>query len=157
MANLCQEGDSMSRNQFELIGMRELERTIRQIGELPQKTVAKAARSAMRIALNSAKQHAPFETGNLKRGLILIPERSRVRGKKVYQVSFSSSMNDVFVKISESDNRSYYPASQEYGFLTKNGRYIPGFRYLRKSIDSNKSAIEQKVISVFTQEFDRLR
>ena len=147
----------MSRNSFRLEGMDELLRTIKRAGQLPQKTVTKASRAGMKIALNSARQNAPIDSGNLRRGLILKGERSRIKGKKVFQVTWSSAMNKVFVKMygPTESIRAYYPASQEYGF-TVWGQYTPGYGYLKKSIDSQKNAIENKIISVFTDEFDKL-
>lgn len=141
----------------EIVGMRELQNTIKELGKLPQKCVTKAARKGARIALVDAKQNAPVDTGNLKRALKLVPEKNRVRGKKVFQVSFDRSFNDVFVKISADGKRSYYPASQEYGYFAVNGRYIPGFRYLRNSIDNNEQKIEKTMVDVLAGEIDKLR
>lgn len=158
MANLCQEGDRiMARNEFKIDGMEELIKTIKRVGQLPQKTVTKAARNGMRIALNAAKSNAPQDSGNLRRGLVLKGERMRVKGKKVYQVTFTASLNSVFVKMygNSKEKRAYYPASQEFGYTVR-GKYTPGYAYLKKSIDSQKNAIENKIISTFTDEFDKL-
>ena len=141
----------------EIVGMRELQNTIRELGRLPQKCVTKAARKGARIALADAKMNAPVDTGNLKRSIKLVPEKNRVRGKKVFQVSFDRSFNDVFVKISAEGKRSYYPASQEYGYFAVNGRFIPGFHYLRNSIDNNEQTIEKKMVEVLADEIDKLR
>jgi hypothetical protein len=97
------------------------------------------------------------DTGNLKRALKLVPEKTRKRGKKVFEVSFDRSFNDVFVKMSADGKRSYYPASQEYGYFAVNGRYIPGFGYLRKSIDNNEQKIEKTIVEVLADEIDKLR
>ncbi len=136
-------------------GLPELERSIKRLGQLPQKFVTKAARKGAIIPLRAARARAPVDAGQLKRGLVLKGERSRVRGKKVYQVTFSSAMNDAFVKISQSGKRAYYPASQEYGFKTKNGGWIPGYSYLKGATDDNAVATEQTMIDVLTQEVDK--
>lgn len=141
----------------EIVGMKELERTIRELGKLPQRCVTKAARNGAKIAEKDAKANAPVDTGNLKRGIVLKPEKSRVKGKKVFQVTFNRAMNDMFVKISKDGKRAYYPASQEYGFFARNGRYIPGYRFLRKSIDKNENAIEDAIVNVLAKEIDKLR
>ena len=142
---------------FKIEGMEELEKTIRKLGKLPQKCVTKAAKKGAQIALKAAKQKAPFLTGALEEGIILKGEKTRRKGKKVYQVTMNPAMNDVFVKTTKDGKRYYYPASQEYGFLTKNGGYVPGFHYLRDSLVDNKERIEKTVVDVLAKEIDKLR
>jgi len=136
-------------------GMAELESMFKQLGKVPQTVATKSARAGARIALKAAKANAPVDTGDLKRGIILKREKRRKPGKAVYDVMMSPHMNDVFVKISKDGKRSYYPASQEYGFLTVDGGYVPGYRFLRNSIDDNKSAIEKKVLETAGKEVDK--
>jgi HK97 gp10 family phage protein len=136
-------------------GMAELERAIQRLGKVPTKIATKAARAGAKIALKDARANAPEDEGNLKKGIVMKAERSRKQGKKVFDVKLDPKMNDVFVKISETGERSYYPASQEYGFFTVNGRYIPGYRYLRKAIDNNEQAIEKAIIDVGLDEIDK--
>jgi len=145
------------RVKFEIEGMKELEQTIRKLGKLPQKCVTKAAKKGAQIALKAAKQKAPFLTGALEEGIILKAEKTKKKGKKVYQVTMNPAMNDVFVKTTKDGKRYYYPASQEYGFITKNGGYVPGFHYLRDSLVDNKERIEKTVVDVLAKEIDKLR
>jgi len=142
---------------FKIEGMEELEKTIRKLGKLPQKCVTKAAKKGAQIALKAAKQKAPFLTGALEEGIILKGEKTRRKGKKVYQVTMNPAMNDVFVKTTKDGKRYYYPASQEYGFITKNGGYVPGYHYLRDSLVDNKERIEKTVVDVLAKEIDKLR
>ncbi len=142
---------------FKIEGMKELEKTIRKLGKLPQKCVTKAAKKGAQIALKAAKQKAPFLTGALEEGIILKAEKTKKKGKKVYQVTMNPAMNDVFVKTTKDGKRYYYPASQEYGFITKNGGYVPGFHYLRDSLVDNKERIEKTVVDVLAKEIDKLR
>jgi HK97 gp10 family phage protein len=142
---------------FKIEGMEELQKTIKKLGELPQKCVTKAARKGSKIALNSAKQNAPVDTGSLKRGLSQKGERTKTKGKKVYQVTFNKGMNDVFTTESKSGKRGYYPAAQEYGFFARNGRYIPGFHYMKKSIEGNNYQIEREIVDVLSKEIDKLK
>ena len=142
---------------FKIEGMEELEKTIRKLGKLPQKCVTKAAKKGAQIALKAAKQKAPFLTGALEEGIILKGEKTRRKGKKVYQVTMNPAMNDVFVKTTKDGKRYYYPASQEYGFITKNGGYVPGFHYLRDSLVDNKERIEKTVVDGLAKEIDKLR
>ena len=145
------------RVKFEIEGMKELEKTIRKLGKLPQKCVTKAAKKGAQIALKAAKQKAPFLTGALEEGIILKGEKTRRKGKKVYQVTMNPAMNDVFVKTTKDGKRYYYPASQEYGFITKNGGYVPGYHFLRDSLVDNKEQIEKTVVEVLSKEIDKLR
>jgi len=148
---------TMAKVKFKIEGMEELEKTIRKLGKLPQKCVTKAAKKGAQIALKAAKQKAPFLTGALEEGIILKGEKTRRKGKKVYQVTMNPAMNDVFVKTTKDGKRYYYPASQEYGFITKNGGYVPGFHYLRDSLVDNKERIEKTVVDVLAKEIDKLR
>jgi hypothetical protein len=142
----------------EIEGMKELEKMIKKLGELPQKAVTKSAKAGANIALKSAKTDAPIDQGNLRKGIVLKGERLKVKGKKVYQVTFAKSMNTFFVKMSkDGKKRYYYPASQEYGFMTRDGGYTPGYRYMKKSIENNDTAIEKKIVDSLSKEIDKLK
>lgn len=145
------------RVKFEIEGMKELERTIRELGKLPQKCVTPAARKGARIALKAARANAPWETGELSNGIVLKGERARKKGKKVYQVTLDPAKNDIFVKTTKDGKRYYYPASMEYGFITRDGGYSPGFHYLRDALVDNKTAIERTVVDELAKQIDKLR
>lgn len=147
---------------YEIKGMKELEKAIKQLEKLPQKCVTKAARQGANVALRSAKGDAPQDTGLLKKSMKLVGERSKIKGKKVYQVTFDEAFNgdgeNGLVKKSKiTGKRAYYPASQEFGFKTRNGGYIPGYRYLRHAIEDNKQTIEQKTVEVLVKEIDKIK
>ena len=139
----------------EIIGMKELERAFRELGKVPQTVATQSARAGGRIALKAAKANAPVDTGELKSGIILKRERSRVKGKAVYDVMMDPAKNDVFVKTTKDGKRYYYPASQEYGFLTRDGGYVPGYRFLRRAIDENADQIDRRVLEVAGKEVDK--
>lgn len=139
----------------DIIGMKELERSIKKMGRVPQTIATKAARAGANIALKSARKNAPEDTGTLKKGIVLKGERRVKIGKKMYDVTIDASKNDVFVKTSEDGKRSYYPASQEYGFMTADGGYVPGYQYLRKSITENSREIENKIVDVASKAIDK--
>ena len=147
----------MARVDFKIEGMKELERTIRELGKLPQKCVTPAAKKGARIALKAAKAKAPFLTGALEEGIILKGEKTRRKGKKVYQVTMNPAMNDIFVKTTKDGKRYYYPASMEYGFITRDGGYSPGFHYLRDALVDNKTAIERTVVDELAKQIDKLK
>ena len=140
-----------------VVGMPQLEKTIKKLGKLPQKCVTVAARKGAKIAQKSAKSNAPSDTGSLKKGIILKGEKSKKKGKKVYQTVMDPAKNDIFVKTSKTGKRAYYPASQEYGFQTSNGRYVPGFNFMKKSIEDNSSKIQNEIVNVLSKEIDKLK
>lgn len=147
----------MAKVKYEIEGMKELERTIRKLGQLPQKCVTPAARKGARIALKAARANAPWETGELSNGIVLKGERARKKGKKVYQVTLDPAKNDIFVKETKDGKRYYYPASMEYGFITRDGGYSPGFHYLRDALVDNKTAIERTVVDELAKQIDKLK
>jgi HK97 gp10 family phage protein len=141
---------------YKIEGMKELEKSIKKLGQVPQKCVTPAARKGMNIAFKSAKQNAPVDTGELKGGMKLLGEKAKVKGKKVYQVVFDRAKNDVFQKKNQGGKViGYYPASMEYGFFAKNGRYIPGYHFLKKALEGNKVAIEKKIVDEMSKQIDK--
>lgn len=137
-------------------GMKELKRSLRRLGNVPQKHVTSSARKGMNVAFRSAKNNAPVETGELKSGLKMVGEKSRTKGKKVYQVVFDRSKNDIFQKKNkEGKVTGYYPASMEFGFFTVNGRYIPGYHFLKKSLEENSDKIEKTIIEDMRKKVDK--
>lgn len=143
----------MARN--DIRGMKELERTFKQLGRVPQTVATKSARAGGTIAQRAAKANAPVDEGDLKRGIRLKRERRRELGKAVYDVMMDPAMNDIFVKVSKDGKRSYYPASQEYGFLTVDGGYVPGYHYLKRAITEHDTEIEMKMLEVTGKEVDK--
>lgn len=137
------------------VDMAGLQRDLKKLGKVPQKHVTASARKGMNIVLKDAKANAPYDTGDLKKGMILKGEKSRYKGKKVYKVIFDPKMNDVFQKKNaKGEVTAYYPISQEYGFFAKNGRYIPGFRFLHNSLSDNAQRMEKTIVTNMKQKID---
>ena len=140
---------------FKVEGMRKLQKSLKRLGEVPQKHVTAAAKKGMSIVLRQSKANAPYDTGQLKKGMILQGEKSRYKGKKVYRVVFDPAMNDVFQKKNkDGEVTGYYPYSQEYGFFARNGRYIPGYRFIHDSLENNARNMEKTIISTMKQKID---
>jgi HK97 gp10 family phage protein len=140
---------------FRIEGMRELQKSLRKLGKVPQKHVTASVKKGMNIVLRDAKANAPEDTGNLKKGIKLAGERASTKGKKVYRVVFDRNMNDIFQKKNaEGKVTGYYPVSQEYGYFTKNGRYIPGFRFIHGSLIENTQKVEKTIIDTMKQKID---
>jgi len=146
----------MARRNSDLKGFDDLERTFKQLGRVPQTVATKSARAGGTIAMRAAKRNAPVDDGDLQGGIVIKKERKTVAGRAVYDVMMDPAKNDIFVGISKNGKRSYYPASQEYGFLTVDGGYIPGYRFLRNALVDNADVIEKKILEVTGKEVDKV-
>jgi hypothetical protein len=157
---------------YKIEGMKELEKKIKKLEILPQRVVTKAAKRGMTIALKAAKQgRFKDKTGNLRKNIILMGEKLRKRGKKVYQVTIKGGdeANSLFQRKTSTglvkDKKTgksrkgvyYYPASIEYGFYHVNsGKNIPGYRYLKEGMDNNAGGIKKEIIGTMTKEIDKV-
>ena len=140
---------------FKIEGMKKLKNDLKKLGKVPQKHVTMSAKKGMNIALKDSRANAPYDTGALKKGIVMKGERSRYKGKKVYRVVFDDKMNDVFQKKNaEGKVIGYYPVSQEYGFFSKNGKYIPGYRFIHDSLNENTLKISRKMIDTMKTKID---
>lgn len=145
----------MVRLTFRIEGMKELQKSLERLGKVPQKHVTSSSRKAMNIVLKQSRATAPVDTGALKKGMKLKGERSRTKGKKVYRVVFDPKYNDIFQKKNKDGKvTGYYPVSQEYGFFAKNGRYIPGYRFIHDSLADNTRKIEKTIVSEMKKKID---
>lgn len=140
---------------FKIEGMDKLKRDLEKLGKVPQKHVTAAAKKGMNPVLKQAKANAPYDTGQLKKGIILKGEKSKHKGKKVYDVIFDPSMNDVFQKKNAAGEVvAYYPVSQEYGFFTKDGRFIPGYRFIHDSLADNAQSSAKTMVDTMQKKID---
>lgn len=134
--------------------------------KIPQKCVTKAAGKGMNVVRRAVRGEVPVNTGALKRGIIRKGERSRQKGKKVYDLMFDPGMNDVFQKpikdpgaFGGKSKHAYYPASMEYGFLTRSLggglSYVPGYHFMRDAAESSSGAAKKEMIRVLNEEIDK--
>lgn len=147
---------------WKIEGMKELEKSLKKLGDVPQKHVTAASRKGMNIPLKAANEKAPVDTGELKSGIKLIGEKSKSKGKKVYRIVFDRAKNDVFQKKvkspqskSTANGTAYYPVSQEYGFFTKNGKYIPGYRFIHNPFEENYKKIRDTIVNEMGKKIDQ--
>ena len=136
--------------------------------KLPEESLRRAVKKGADIVLQQARSQAPSKTGTLRQGLILHKEKSRVKGKVVYDVYPDPKKNAIFQKPIRNPIRSktkygYYPASQEYGFFTRRpdgGMHyinsagdevsmdkVPGKHYMRTAADVVGEAAKNEIIS----------
>lgn len=146
----------MAKVNFKVEGMKELEKSLRKLGKVPQKHVTASAKKGMNIPLREAKAKAPVDTGALERGIILVGEKSKTKGKKVYRIVFDRAYNDIFQKKNKKGQvTGYYPVSQEYGYFAKNGRYIPGYRFIHNSLNNNAQKVEKTIVDTMQSKIDQ--
>lgn len=141
---------------FKIEGMEKLKADFEKIGKVPQKFITPAAKKGMNVVLKTSKANAPHDTWDLKKGIILAPEKSRFKGKKVYRVVFDRAYNDIFQK-KNSDGKitGYYPISQEYGYFTRNGRYIPGYKFIHTAFENSTGTMERTIVNTMKQKIDQ--
>lgn len=130
--------------------LKEAKKTFDAMGDLPAKIVTAAARKGASVVIKEVKGSGdiPVRTGALRNAVRrLRMERSRLKGKKIYPVGFDPAMNDWFQRKDQpiknpgeaggKSDHPYYPASMEYGFLTRSKgggiSYFPGFHFMAKA------------------------
>lgn len=146
----------MSKTFFKIDGMDKLKKDIVKLGKIPQGDVSSSAKKGMNIALRDARANAPVDEGYLKKGIVLKAERSRTKGKKVYRAVFDDKINDIFQKKNKKGEVvAYYPVSQEYGYFAKNGRYIPGYRFMHNALNNNTKQMKDVVVSTMIKKLDK--
>ena len=155
---------------FDTRDLKKLEQTVRRMGGLPTKVATKAAGKGATVVRREVRGRIPVgETGELKRGIIRKAERSRVKGKKVYALMFDPAKNDVFQKpvknpgsagsTSTKNGHAYYPASMEFGFLTRSKgggySYVPGYHFMRDGTVEAAPAAESRIIQTAMEEIEK--
>lgn len=106
----------------------------------------KAAQKGSNVVNKQVRIEAPVgKTGQLRKGFVKRKERSRLKGKHVYDYKLDRAKNAIFQKpiirpglYGGENPKGYYPFSVEYGFLTK----APGggYSYQKNIKGSNQYA-----------------
>lgn len=154
---------------FDTTGIVKMVKMLDKVGKSPQKAATKAASKGITLVKRAIKQGTvPVgETGNLKRAIIRKAEKSRARGKKVFEVTFDRAYNDVLQRPIKNpgeaggkNDKAYYPASQEYGFLTRSKgggiSYVPGLHFMRQGAEQSEAQATQIMIDTMGEELDKL-
>lgn len=118
------------------------------LSRLSEAEIEGPVRSSASALLSRMQAAAPYRSGALRSGLIVLPgrEKSSTYGKVVNDIAFDAAMNNTFVKMSKSGKRYYYPASQEYGFRISRGRRVPGLYYMRDTAADFYAVHEENVL-----------
>lgn len=136
-----------------IVGIADVRRLFEEVGKAPAKVLTASTRKGAKLALRYAKAHCPegvewttgqyaHEPGTLKKSLRIKPEK-RKKGKKVYTIGPGPE--------------GWYAHFADYGFTTRNGRYIPGNRFLRDSVDKNRVKIQETILREMAKELEKLR
>lgn len=141
------------------------------LGKLPQKVVNKAAGKGATVAGKAVRAAAPRgKTKQLSKGFKRKPERTKVKGRKAYYYAMDEAKNDIFQKPIPANpshpgsrkknwKHAYYPASIEYGFLTRSKgggmEYVKGTHFARDAAERVRPQVNRIVIKTLTDELDK--
>ena len=145
--------------EFNEADMRELDRALDKLQTGSYRVAAKAAAAPAGALLAAVRAAAPVKTGTLRSALVLHLERSRQKGKQVYDVVPTARANAVLQKQVLHPNKghrkvAYYPASQEYGFSTKNGKRVPGKHYMGGTLAAGSEAYRKQILAEIEKNID---
>ena len=143
----------------------EARRTFDAMGQLPARIVTAAAGRGATVVKRAVKNSAeiPVLTGTMRKAVRrLRAERSKVKGKKVCPVGFDPAMNSVLQKpirnpgeAGGQNDKAYYPASMEYGFLTRSKgggiSYFPGFHFMAAAGESVRGEANAAMAKKFNE------
>ena len=143
----------------------EARRTFDAMGQLPARIVTAAAGRGATVVKRAVQKSGeiPVLTGTMRKAVRrLRAERSKVKGKKVYPVGFDPAMNSVLQKPIQNpgeaggqNDKAYYPASMEYGFLTRSKgggiSYFPGFHFMAAAGESVRGEANAAMAKKFNE------
>ncbi len=168
---------SESNVSFDTTGIVKMVKALDKMGKSPQKAITKAANAGATVAQRAFRQSpVPVgETGNLQRAVKAAKKKRhsfarRQRGVAMYDITWPDDMNDVLQKpvknpgeagsTATKSGHAYYPASIEYGFLTRskgNGySYVPGTQILHSKMDAEAPSVMDRTIKKAEEELDKL-
>ncbi len=115
--------------EFDLTGCIKLVKALDKMGVDAEPAANRAAQAAVKIVKRAVRSEAPVAKkhgGTLKKSIGQKKERTKFPSKRVYDVRFSPKYGYVLQKAIKrpgiyggKNTKAYYPASQEYGFLTR--------------------------------------
>ena len=128
---------------------KDIEKTIKvlnKMGKSPQKAVTRAAGRAGTVMKRSVKGQVPIKSGALKKSIVRVGERSRRKGKKVYQVTFDRKMNEEVLALARAEPEAVWIGydEEEPDYLraaVKNKNIVIAFR--RSRSEETKKALSE--------------
>lgn len=156
---------------FNFKDMVRLQTAIARMGDIPQRTVTRAASKGMDATESMVNGYMPSgKTEQLSMGLTRVKEKSRKKGKRVYEVAMDPSKNSIFQKPIPANpahpgkrrarwKHAYYPSSIEYGFLTRSTgggiRYVRGQHNMRDGAERSRPEFNAEVIRVIDKALEK--
>ena len=150
---------------------RAVRKTLNEVKDVPQKAVNKAAGKGANLTRRAIRRNTPVYTGDMEKGIVRSRERSRYKGKKVYDLMFDPAKNAIFQKPIPAPGtkhpgerqskwkHAYYPASMEFGFLTRSKgggySYWPGYHFMRDAAEGVSTEVQKTMIEHFCTELDK--
>lgn len=142
----------------------EIDAALRELKEGTQRVAAQAALAPARAEQEAAKAAAPVKTSTLRDSLVLHMERNRPNGKQVLDVMPTAKANSLLQKKVKNPgimpggkkrrDTAYYPASMEYGFMTVNGKHVPGRHYLGGSMAAGSEGYREAILEEIEKNVD---
>ena len=154
---------------FEHRDLVRMYKTLDAVGKAPQKALNKGTSKAAMIVKRTVKGVTPERTGTMKRNIVTKTERSSRRGKKVRETTFrgGDEANALLQRpiqnpglLGGANQKAYYPASQEYGFLARapggGVQYIEGRHFMLSGAESASEPAKEAMIETMTKELDKI-
>lgn len=148
----------------DLRDLKEAKKTFDAMGTLPAKIVTAAARRGATVTRKAVKNSGamPEDTGTMRKALRTKREKTRYKGKKVYEVIFDPALNAYLQRPIKNPGeaggkspKAYYPASMEYGFLTRSKgggiSYFPGFHFMAKEGEAVRGEVRAEMARKFNE------
>lgn len=155
------------RMEFDARDLKRFEAALGKMEKLSQRVVNKAAGKGATIMGRAVRAAAPRgKTKQLSKGFKRYSEKSR-RGKKVFGYAMDPAKNEIFQKPIKNPGEAggakhpyaYYPASVEYGFLTRSKggglRYVPGQHFVRDAAEVSKPVAERVIMKTLADEMEK--
>ena len=134
----------------------EIAAAVIRLGSMPASVVNYPAKKVAQTTARLAVVTAPYRTGALAGGIVVSSkEKTRVKGKAVYDVWMDPAKSDIFTKYA-GGKRYYYPASMEYGFRLQKGGRWPGLYYMKRAGEAAHDAHTQYTIDYVWRRLEKL-
>lgn len=157
---------------FDFVEMAKFQATLLRLEKLPQKVVNKAASRGATVAGRAVREAMPRgKTKQMSKAYVRTGEKSKLKGKKVFNYSMDGAKNHIFQKPipapgtkypgkrRSSWNYAYYPSSVEYGFLTRSQggglRYVPGQHFVRNAAQQVRPQVERTIRKTLLDELEK--
>lgn len=139
-------------------GLNKLMKDIKTLEKMPQKQITKGVRKGANVILHEARARASErrKSGKMSKKLTIKAERSKRKGKKVFQVTYQKVEKfPEAVKITKDGKRYYYPSSQNFGFKTRDGEKVDGLHFLEGAMQAKSGQAARVMIDEIGKEIDK--